>query len=62
MTSAATSNVEMKLIELSSSKTVTFPCQVDGETIATKAPYDIILGLDFMEALGIDIKYTANIA
>ena len=42
MTSKATSNVEMKLIEFSSSKTRTFLCQVNGEINATKASYDII--------------------
>ena len=55
MTSTATSNVEMRLIEFSSSKSITFPCQVDGKTHADEAYYDIILGSDFMEALGIDI-------
>ena len=48
MISTATSNVEMKLIEFSSSKTITFPCQVDGKTDAAEAPYDIILGSDFV--------------
>ena len=56
MTSTATSNVEMRLIEFSSSKSITFPCQVDSKTKAEEAYYDIILGSDFMEALGIDIR------
>ena len=60
MTSTATSNVEMKLIEFSSSKTINFPCQVDGKTNAAEAPYDIILKSDFMEALEIDIRYSKH--
>ena len=60
MTSTATSNVGMKLIEFSSSKSITFPCQVDGKTNVDEAYYDIILGSDFMEALGIDIKYSQH--
>ena len=60
MTSTATSNVEMKLIEFASSKSITFPCQVDGKTQAEEAYYDIILGSDFMEALGIDIRYSQH--
>ena len=42
MTSTATSNVDMKLIEFSSSKSITFPCQVDGKTQADEAYYDIV--------------------
>ena len=61
ITSTETSNVEMKLIKFSSSKTLTFPCQVDGKTNAKSAPYDIISGSDFMEALGIDIQYSKTV-
>ena len=60
MTSTATSNVEMKLIEFSRSKTITFLCQVYGKINTEKAPYDIIIGLDFMEALDIDIRYSKH--
>ena len=60
ITSTYTSNVEMKLIEFSSSKTITSPCQMDSETITKTAPYDIILGSDFMEALGTDIRYSTH--
>ena len=58
MTSNEESLVEMKLIELSSNNTITFPCQVDSKTAPNEAPYDIILGSDFMEALGINIEYS----
>jgi hypothetical protein len=60
MTSTEQSTVSMKLIEFSSNKTITFPCQVDANTPASTAPYDIILGSDFMEALGIDIRYSTH--
>ena len=60
MTSTATSNVEMKLIGFSSSKTIKFPCQVDRKTYSKEALYDIILGSDFMEALGVDIWYSKH--
>ena len=58
MTSNEESDVEMKLIEFSSNKTIKFPCQVDAETVPSEAPYDIILGSDFMESLGINIQYS----
>ena len=58
MTSNEESLVELKLIEFSSNKTITFPCQVDSNTAPSEAPYDVILGSDFMEALGIDIQYS----
>ena len=50
LTSIERSNVEMKLIEFSNSKTITFPCQVDWITNTKDAPYNIILESDFMEA------------
>ena len=58
MTSNEVSTVVMKLIEFSSNKTITFPCQVVAHTKSKAAPYDIILGSDFMEALGIDLHYS----
>ena len=61
MTSTATSNVEMKLIEFSSSKTITFPCQVDGKTNAEEALYDSILRSDFMEALGLILDTASTV-
>ena len=60
MTSSEESIVTMKLIEFSSNKTITFPCQVDLTTTSESAPYDIILGSDFMEALGIDLQYSSH--
>jgi hypothetical protein len=60
MTSTSTSDVTLKLIEFSNSKTITFPCQVDSSTPSSDASYDIILGSDFMTAIGIDIKYSTR--
>ena len=60
MMSTATSNIAMKLIEFSGNKAITYPCQVDTVTKTKSALYDVILGLDFIEAIGIDIKYNQH--
>ena len=58
MVSNEVSTLTMRLVEFSNSKEITFSCQVDDHT--KDAPYDIILGSDFMVALGMDIKYSTR--
>ena len=50
-------NMKFKLIEFSDSKIVTFKCMVDS-TSDRQQPYDIILGLDFLFAMGIDLCFS----
>ena len=61
ITSKANSNVKLKLTEFSNSKTINFMCQVDSHNKSKNSPYDIILGSDFMSALGIDLSYSKRI-
>ena len=49
-------NMKFKLIEFSDSKIVTFKCMVD--STSGHQPYDIILGLDFLFAMGIDLCFS----
>ena len=47
--------MKMKLVEFLYSRNVHFECKVDSKN--KKAPYDIILGADFMSALKIQLDY-----
>ena len=61
ITLTATSIPQLKLPEFSNSKQINFSCQVDAHNKSKSSPYDIILGSDFMAALGIDLLYSKRI-
>ena len=55
--------LEFKLPEFSTNKTVEWVCHIDDTTPPDKAQYDIIIGTDLMNALGLDIQFsTKNIS
>ena len=47
--------MQPKLVEFSDSKPVNFKCMVD--TTTSGQPYDIILGMDFLAATGMDLNF-----
>ena len=59
VTSSYSTKLELKLVEFSHSKRVNFTCQVD--TTTNNAPYDIILGNNFMSLLNIKLDYGQKI-
>jgi hypothetical protein len=49
---------QLKLPEFSGNKTISWTAHVDETTPADKAQYDVIIGSDLLEDLGIDLKYS----
>ena len=52
--------INVKLPEFSTNKTITWIAHVDETTSQNKAMFDLIIGLDLMEALGIDMSFKEN--
>jgi RNase H-like domain found in reverse transcriptase/Reverse transcriptase (RNA-dependent DNA polymerase)/Integrase zinc binding domain len=52
--------INLKLPEFSTNKTITWIAHVDETTNQNKAMFDLIIGLDLMEALGIAISFRDN--
>ena len=61
ISSTSTSSPIIKLPEFSNSKRINFSCQVDTHNKSKSNPYDIILGSDFMAAMGTDLLYSKKI-
>jgi hypothetical protein len=55
-----TASIKLKLPEFSTSKTITWTAHVDETTKPESAMFDLIIGIDLMEALGIDISFKEN--
>ena len=54
-TTTKATQMQLKLVEFSDSKLVNFKCMVD--TTTSEQPYDIILGIDFLVATGMDLNF-----
>ena len=55
-----TASIKLKLPEFTTNKTITWTAHVDETTDAKSAMFDLIIGIDLMEALGIDISFKEN--
>ena len=55
-----TASIKLKLPEFSTTKTITWTAHVDESTSPKSAMFDLIIGIDLMEALGIDISFKEN--
>ena len=55
-----TAPIKVKLPEFSTSKTIAWTAHVDETTDPKKAMFDLIIGIDLMEALGVDISFKEN--
>ena len=53
--------IRFKLPEFSTDKTVNWPVHVDTRNQSSPRQYDMLIGSDLMQALGIDIKYTTKV-
>ena len=50
--------MEFRIPEMALDKRITWPCYVNETAEREKSPYDIILGLDFIEKLGFQLDFT----
>ena len=55
-----TASIKLKLPEFTTNKTITWTAHVDETTDAKSSMFDLIIGIDLMEALGIDISFKEN--
>jgi hypothetical protein len=53
--------MEFRLPEFSLNKAITWSCQVDESTNQKFAQYDMIIGDDLMQELGIDLLYSKHV-
>ena len=49
--------MQLKPVEFSESKSATFKCVVDTTTSNQHQPCDVILGIDFLAAIGMDLNF-----
>jgi len=55
-----TASIKIKLPEFSTNKTITWTAHVDETSDPDTALFDLIIGVDLMEALGIEISFREN--
>ena len=55
---SASCEIQMKLLDFSSSRTVTWRFHVDKNSKSETENYDMIIGKDLMQNLGLDVKYS----
>ena len=53
-------SINFKLPEFATNKTITWLAHVDETTDPKKAMFDLIIGIDLMEALGVNISFKDN--
>ena len=52
--------MKFKLPEFSETKTITWPMHVDEQSEPSQVQYDMILGTDIMEAIGMDLRFSTK--